>query len=263
MNHEREGRKILAMGYAGKGTSRVNRDGLNNLPGTEKEIMAIKEVMKNHVNLYYTEEGTTETNFKSQAKDFDVVHLAVHGQSDTLNAINSKLIFRTDKDSTEDGQLYAHELYTLDLSHLDLAVLSACESGIGKQQKGEGVMSIARGFAYAGCPSLVISLWKIDDRTTAQLMNKFYKYVSEGNALDISIANAKLDYIRGANEFNSHPFYWAAFLQVGNSEKLDIKKPNWWGWALAAIGLLLTVVAIYRLTSIARSNDSPLARKPS
>jgi len=115
-------------------------------------------------------------------------------------------------------------------------VLSACESGVGKQQAGEGVMSIARGFSYAGCPSLVISLWKIDDGTSAQVMKGFYNYLSDGAPLDISLARAKEDYIKSASEFNSHPFYWAAFLQVGDVRELDIRKPNWWGWVFRLVG---------------------------
>ena len=241
--HEREGKKLLAFGYAGTGSSRQNRSGLVNLPGTEKEILAIKEVMKNHVNKYELRGEASESFFKQQAHDFDIVHLAVHGEGDTLNALNSRLIFRTEQDSVEDGSLYAHELYDLNLSKLDLVVLSACESGVGKQQTGEGVMSIARGFAYAGCPSLVISLWKIDDRTSAQVMKGFYNYLSNGNQLDASLAKAKADYIKGASEFNSHPFYWAAFLQVGDVRELDIKKPNWWGWVFGVmVGLIIMLL---------------------
>lgn len=246
MSHERKGSKLLAMGYAGQGFSRQNRNGMNDLPGTEKEIAAIKEVMKNHVNHYYVEGGSTEYNFKKQAAAYDVVHLALHGEADTLNSTNSKLIFRTEHDTLEDGELFAHELYDLNLHQLDLAVLSACESGIGKRQKGEGVMSIARGFAYAGCPSLVISLWKINDQTTAEVMAKFYSNLSEGRPIDVSLAQAKRDYINGASEINSHPFYWAAFLQVGNSAELDITKPNRWGWALLLLGIVTIPVLLFK-----------------
>jgi CHAT domain-containing protein len=245
--HEREGKKLLAFGYAGGGPARATRGGLTNLPGTELEIRAIQDVMRNHVNQYKLQSEASESFFKQQVSDFDIVHLAVHGEGDTLNALNSRLIFRSEKDTANDGSLYAHELYDLKLDKLDLAVLSACESGVGKQQTGEGVMSIARGFAYAGCPSLVISLWKIDDRTSAQVMKGFYKYLSEGEPLDVSLSKAKLDYITGTSEFKSHPFYWAAFLPVGDVRELDVKKPNWWGWVLG-VGLAIIVLSsiIYR-----------------
>jgi CHAT domain-containing protein len=239
--HPREGKKLLAFGYAGGGPAQATRSELTNLPGTEKEILAIKDVMQNHVNQYKLKGEASESFFKKQVSDFDIVHLAVHGEGDTLNTLNSRLIFRSEADTVEDGSLYAHELYDLNLSKLDLAVLSACESGVGKQQTGEGLMSIARGFVYAGCPSLVISLWKINDRTTAQVMKSFYKYLSDGKQLDISLAQAKTDYIKEATEFNSHPFYWAAFLQVGDVRELDVGKPNWLGWVL--VGLVGSLAA--------------------
>lgn len=241
LERRRDGKKLLALGYAGNGMSRNNRGGIANLPGTEKEIKSIKDVMKNDVNKYFLEGAASEATFKQQAQGFDIVHLAVHGEADTTSALNSRLIFRSELDTVEDGKLYAHELYELDLSKLDLAVLSSCESGIGKQQAGEGVMSIARGFAYAGCPSLVISLWKIDDKISAQVMGKFYEHLSQGEPIDQSLAKAKLDYLKNTMEFNSHPYYWAAFLPVGNPESLDVKKPNWWGWVL---GLAMMIVLL-------------------
>jgi CHAT domain-containing protein len=245
----RTGNKLLALGYAGNGPSRQQRNGFSNLPGTEKEINAIKEVMKNTTNKYYLESEASESVFKQQINDFNIVHLALHGIGDTLNALESRLIFRSEADSVEDGNLYAHELYNLNLENLNLAILSACESGIGKHQTGEGVMSIARGFAYAGCPSQIISLWKIDDRTTAQVMSSFYRNLSEGKAIDIALAQAKADYLAGANEFNTHPSYWAAFLQVGDSRSLNVNHVNWKIWLVTVLLFLLTGIYLYRLMS--------------
>jgi CHAT domain-containing protein len=218
---ERNGNKLLALGFSGNGPSRVQRNGFTSLPGTEKEIQSIREVMKNSRNKYYLEADASEAKFKSLVTDFNIVHLAMHGVADSANALESKLIFRTDADSLEDGNLYAHELYSLDLKKLDLAVLSACESGIGKQQTGEGLMSIARGFTYAGCPTQIISLWKIDDRTSARVMANFYRHLSAGEDINIALTNAKADYIESAKELNSHPAYWAAFLQVGDSRPIE------------------------------------------
>lgn len=235
----RAGNKLLALGYAGNGSSRQQRNGFSNLPGTEKEINAIKEVMKNTTNKYYLESEASESVFKQQINDFNIVHLALHGIGDTLNPLESRLIFRSEADSVEDGNLYAHELYNLNLENLNLAILSACESGIGKHQPGEGLLSIARGFAYAGCPSQIISLWKIDDRTTAQMMSNFYRHLSEGKAIDIALAQAKADYLAGANEFNTHPSYWAAFLQMGDSRSLSTNNYDLSVTFLASIAVFL------------------------
>jgi CHAT domain-containing protein len=210
------------------------------LPGTEREILEIKDVMKNSVNRYLLEDRATESAFRRDASNYNIIHLAMHGIADTLDALNSRLVFRRSAEETEDGVLYAHELYDMDMRKLDLAVLSACETGMGKVQKGEGVMSIARGFAYAGCPSLVISLWKIDDLSASHIMGDFYRNLSSGQEIDVSLTNAKADYRRASNEFNSHPSYWAAFLSVGDirpirKDRIDLK---FWGTTIAGILLL-------------------------
>jgi CHAT domain-containing protein len=236
----RKGSRLLALGFAGNGWEENQRQDYTNLPGTEREIMAIKEVMKNSTNEYYLKEEASETNFKKRITSFNIVHLALHGVADTANVLESKLIFRKEADRENDGQLYAHELYALDLKNLDLAVLSACESGIGKQQTGEGVMSMARGFAYAGCPSLVISLWKINDRTTAKVMSDFYRYLSQGEKVNVALAQSKAGYVESAKELYSHPAYWAAFLQVGDIR--DFSEPNTLG-IITAI-LLSTAILV-------------------
>ena len=216
------GTKLIAFGYGGKGDPSLHRDNeAMDLPGTREEIEAIKKVMDNRSNKFYMEQDASEHQFKDQIRNFNIVHLAVHGVADTANVLQSRLIFRSENDSLEDGKLYAHELYDLNLEQLNLAVLSACESGIGMQQTGEGMMSMARGFTYAGCPSLIISLWKIDDRKAALVMGRLYYYLSEGKDKDQSLARAKLDYLAQANEFNAHPRYWAAFMQVGDTTAIQ------------------------------------------
>lgn len=237
----REGKKLLAMGFAGDGHEDESRSVFANLPGTENEIKAIELVMKNDENNYLLAEEASEDAFKQKAPGFDIIHLAVHGEADTVRALESKLVFRSAGDAVEDGNLFAHELYELDLSDVDLAVLSACESGLGKNQAGEGTMSIARGFAYAGCPSLVISSWKINDKTTAEVMGFFYERLSNGLPLNESLRRAKMAYIDQANMFNAHPAFWAAYRMVG--ETTPLASP-FFTWPVAA-GILVLIVILY------------------
>ena len=244
--HERHGNKLMAMGFAGDTRGLATRSSANNLPGTAQEVKAIKEVMKNGMNKYFLEDEATETVFKREVKDFNLAHLAMHGIGDTTNALQSRLIFRPGNDTVNDGNLYAHELYDLDLRNLDLAVLSACESGVGKMQQGEGVMSMARGFAYAGCPSIIISLWKINDNTTARLMSDFYKYLSQAERLDRALTRAKLDYLEASNEYNSHPAYWAAFLQMGNSKSIELKGSRILRYSIIFILILGFIIFLLR-----------------
>jgi CHAT domain-containing protein len=146
--------------------------------------------------------------------------------------------------SKDDGFLFAHELYDLNLQSVDLAVLTSCESGVGKFQTGEGVMSIARGFAYAGCPSIVMSLWKVDDLTTAQVMKSYYSRVFNRTDLGSVLRESKLEYLKNSDELSSHPFYWAALIHIGDTR--GIAKTNFLlTYSALAFAIIFAVSLIY------------------
>ncbi len=165
---------------------------------------------------FYTGVDATEHQFKAEARHYDVIHLAVHGLADTLHPNNSRLVFRSEDDSIDDGHLYSYELYDLQLQ-ADLAVLSACESGTGKLQQGEGVYSLARGFTYAGCPTVVMSLWKVDDAQTSALIPTFYRELYTGNSVDQALRLAKVRYRERCSSFYAHPAFWSAFVVGGTT----------------------------------------------
>jgi CHAT domain-containing protein len=215
--------RLLAFSYSGSNMITGNEgrsDDQIEIPNTEIELNAIKDEVGKRKSLYYYDQNATELRFKDEAPAYHLIHLAVHGETDTANAINSRLIFKTGGDSTEDGYLYMHELYELDLSRAELAVLSACETGIGKSYIGEGVFSMARGFAYAGCPTIVMSLWRVKDQYTADLMSYFYHYINKGQDVNKSLTKSKLDFIEYADEIKAHPSNWASFVSIGESEVL-------------------------------------------
>ena len=114
----------------------------------------------------------SERHFKQAASDHRIVHLATHAFLNEKNPLYSGLLLA--KDSTEDGTLHLYELYQTKLNS-DLAVLSACNTGFGTVQYGEGLMSLGRAFAYAGCPSIVVSLWQANDFSSAEIMKFFIK----------------------------------------------------------------------------------------
>ena len=163
-----------------------------------------------------TDQEAVEGRFKREAHRYNVIHLAMHALVDEENPTNSRLIFSRDTtDSLEDGYLYAYELYDMELS-ADLAVLSACETGYGKLVQGEGIMSLARAFAYAGCSSIVMSHWLVDDAASAQLMDYFYHNLSEGLPKDEALRQAKLAYINDVPSRKAHPYFWSNFVLVGD-----------------------------------------------
>jgi len=188
-------------------------------------------------------EVATERAFKEQASNAKILHLAMHAFVDDEEPMNSKLAFYQDQDSIEDGFLHTFELFNMDLN-ADLAVLSACETGYGKLVKGEGIMSLARGFSYAGIPSVVMSHWQVDDQSTNQLMRYFYQYLSEGNNKSRSLKQAKLKYIKEALPGKKHPFFWGAFVVIGDDSPIASKEWSWY-WILGVIIIIVFGTGIY------------------
>ena len=215
--------------------------GLSDLPGAAAELRAIASTWKGQ---FLLGEQATEERFKSEAPQYDILHLALHGQADQRQSSRSKLFFQGDAPSKEDGQLYTYELYGLALG-ASLTVLSACETGGGKIHKAEGVYSLARGFLYAGCPTVVTSLWKASDLPTARLMEAFYRELSTGCFVEESLWRAKTTFLEEANSRNAHPSNWATFVLIGKANVRMEESTN-------PLLSLLVVMSILLLTLTAR-----------
>jgi CHAT domain-containing protein len=113
----------------------------------------------------------------------------------------------------QDGFLRLHDIYNLQL-RADLVVLSACETALGKEIRGEGLIGLTRGFMYAGAPRVVASLWKVEDKATAELMKRFYKgMLKEGKRPAVALRDAQVEMWR--REGWQAPFFWAAFTLQG------------------------------------------------
>ncbi|MGB1243549.1 MAG: CHAT domain-containing protein, partial [Chitinophagales bacterium] len=164
-------------------------------------------------------EKATKKHFLEQAVKSDILHLATHACMDDHNPNFNRIYF------AEQEYLTSLELYTLQLRP-QLTVLSACNTGSGQLVKGEGVMSLARGFMVAGCPSLITTLWGVNDFTTQNLMTSFYEHLYNGEQKDEALRNAKLDYLQDSEttSSHSHPFYWAAFVQLGDNRAMFKKE---------------------------------------
>ena len=196
--------------------SRCNGQRLYNLNCNQKEVEDIKALLGGKV---LAKESASKTVFGKEANHCQVLHLATHACLDDQNPNFSKIYLSDDYISNSD-------LYNLELNS-EMVVLSACETGAGQLVKGEGVMSLARGFIHAGCPSVVMSLWSVDDCATADVMVGFYKNLKAGQTKSQAIRQAKLDYISQAKKAQQHPFYWAAFVQIGNYEPLEFSEASY------------------------------------
>lgn len=188
------------------------------LPGVQREVDLIAENIR--INLYRNE-NATEKNFREQSNDYDILHLAMHAFiNDSLPAF-SRFAFSQNKTNQplNDGWLNTADVYNLDLN-ARLTVLSACNTGTGNLRKGEGVMSLARGFLYAGCPTIVMTLWEVEDNAGTRIMSTFYQNLKKGRPTDEALRLAKLDYLEHANPRMAHPHYWLGYVSIGNAQPL-------------------------------------------
>lgn len=143
------------------------------------------------------------------------VHIATHGFLNSVRPELSGLVLSLvgEWGTPQDGFLQAHEVYDLKLS-ADLVVLSACQTGLGKEIKGEGLVGLTRGFMYAGAPRVVVSLWSVNDEATAELMSRFYyKLLKGGMRPAQALREAQLSLLK--EERWAAPYYWAAFTLQG------------------------------------------------
>lgn len=219
------------------------RKALKPLPAAQKEVEALEATFEGTFLKNY---NASEANFKAMAGNFDVIHLAMHGLLNRRVPILSALVFSEPLDSLEDNFLQAYEIAQLKLN-AGLVVLSACETGYGKFEQGEGVLSLARSFMYAGVPSLVVSLWQVNDGSTAFIMNQFYANLAKGKTKDIALREAKLSYLNNAKGLIAHPAYWSSFIQLGNTDSIYLKQKGTWKnylyWCCA--GMFLVAVFLW------------------
>lgn len=223
-------------------TERTARDKLYPIPGVKEEVNNISKIISGDI---YVDEFATERNFKEKSYNYDVLHLAMHTIIDDENPMYSKLVFTQNQDTLQDGLLNTHEIYNMSFN-ARMVVLSACSTGDGRLQKGEGVMSLARGFFYAGCPSIIMTLWTVEDQSGSNLMSNFYRYLSQGFEKDDALRQAKLQYLKSADALKSHPYFWSGYVTMGNVEPLyDLDLRNKLIYGSGAIFILLLLL-LYR-----------------
>jgi CHAT domain-containing protein len=232
---------VLAFSYSNGADSPsfAQRGQQAELPGAFKELETLSRLFKNVRRFINTE--ASKSNFLNNASGYDIIHLAIHGIGDQEVADNSRLVFRGD--STAGEALYAYEIYNLKLD-AELIVLSSCESGVGRNQTGEGMFSIARAFTYAGCPSLIISRWQVNDTFTSEIMTYFYENLDNNESISSSLRNAKLKFLNEADGLIAHPANWAAFVVNGQDATFHGKSPRWY-WLFVAVLLLTIGIIVY------------------
>ncbi len=189
---------------------------LKPLPATRGEVETLSHLFPGARTLLGRD--ATEEAAKSLAPQARRLHFACHGLLDERFPLNSALalsIPEHPEEGHDNGLLQAWEIFDSVRLDADLVTLSACDSGLGKEMGGEGLVGLVRAFQFAGARSVVASLWSVSDVSTSRFMERFYEYLRSGKSKDEALRAAQIDQIRG-KPGSRHPFHWAAFELFGD-----------------------------------------------
>lgn|GEM_PF-7095196 len=231
-----ENQKVLCLAPTFENNSQfenIDRDCQNarlfNLPYAQEEL----DYLSNNFNgKFLSGEDAKAYDFLENLKDHNIIHLATHGCLNESNPMLSEIYFH-------DQSLTNYELENLNVQP-ELVVLSACNTANGEIKKGEGVISLSRGFFEAGVKSLQSSLWSIDDFTSSEIMKSMYKHLKIGQSKSEALRLAKLQHLDSSDKLRSHPYFWAAMIHIGNQD--PIFQPSKRKWLIISIGVILCVI---------------------
>lgn len=208
------------------------------LPNSAEEVRHIANYFGGKT--YFGNQATLK-HFRENLKDYGIIHLATHAQTNDENPEYSFLAFTPQEN--EENLIYVNDLYAIRLN-ADLVTLSACDTGLGTFQKGEGLISLSRAFFYSGARSIVNTLWKINDNSSSEIMVTFYENLSKGMYKDEALRQAQLSFLQKHRENKfSHPYYWSSFVVSGNVDPI-VEENNLWIYLLLGVLLLTSVIAV-------------------
>jgi CHAT domain-containing protein len=227
---------------------------LPTLQGSEKSLGRIKKYFDDADNLVAG--NACRKNFMSAFADYEIIQLYTHAAD--KNRFGEPVIYFSD------SALLLSDLIGDKKPSSKLIVLSACETGTGKLYQGEGVFSFSRGFASLGIPSSITNLWQVDNESTYQLTELFYKYLSEGLPIDVALQRAKKDLIRTASDERKLPAYWAGATLSGRTEAIiNNQKAFLSGSAIAAIVSMVIISGLLFLRIRKKNQQQPFIHKKS
>lgn len=189
----------------------LRSDTLTTLRHSGREALVAEKMFKGQALLGI---AATKDTFQQLAGRYRILHLGTHGKANDKIGEYAYLGFGLSGNTSGFDKLYVKDIYNLSLN-ADLVVLSACETGIGQLQRGEGIISLARAFAYAGAKSIVTTLWKVDDARTGRLVQGFYKNLRKDMAKDEALWRVKREVFM-ESKTDAHPFFWAGFIPIGD-----------------------------------------------
>jgi CHAT domain-containing protein len=193
---------------------------LSDLPYARQEAEYVSDITGGKL---FENADAKESVYKTESGKYDIIHLAMHTLLDDKDPMHSTLIFSPQNDSIDDGYLRTYEVYGIPLK-AKMVVLSSCNTGAGLLYSGEGILSLARGFLYSGSQSVVVSMWEIEDRSGTEIVKMFYDNLKKGNSKSDALRQARLVYLKKADQLRSHPYFWSTLVIYGNNTPLYYSK---------------------------------------
>lgn len=187
------------------------------LPETEREVKDIETLFKSYgysPDILLSSRASENFIRNNDLENYGVVHFATHAKIYPGSPEQSNILLSFDTTGQTDGRLTTGEVYSLRLN-ADLLVLSACETALGEISKGEGLIGLTRAFLFAGAKNQLVSLWPVNDNSTAEFMIEFYKNCLKGSSYSEALRRAKLKMI--SSKKYSAPFYWSPFILIANN----------------------------------------------
>lgn len=208
------------------------------LPFTTSLTKKIRNTLGGNI---FLNDASTPAAFRNDAGGHSIIHIGTHAESNNNYPEYSRLIFAKDpQKSGAENSVYLFDIYSCDLSS-DLSVLTACESGKPGYQDGEGMISMAHAFNYAGSQSILTGLWKIDEQVSTSITDAFYKNLQQGMSKDVALQQAKLQFLKNNDGRLLAPQYWAGLAIMGDASPVQLK-PNtskWWWIGGGVFGIAL------------------------
>lgn len=218
------------LAVAGKDSLNLDRAYLSllPLPFTAKLVEKITGLFGGRV---FAESRSTSQAFREESAYHRIIHIGTHAEANNDYPEYSRLIFAKDRnDPNADNSVYLHDIYNIELV-ADLSVLTACESGKSSYKAGEGMVSMAHAFRYAGSRSILTGLWKLDEQATVMITDYFYMNLRRGLPKDVALQQAKLSYLQQAEGRMQLPGYWGGLVIMGEMEPVGFRTPlRVYGW---------------------------------
>ena len=240
-NNKSKARVYAFAPFASQG-EKIDNLTLLQLSSSAEEANSVARYFKTKI---FLDKKAGEKNLRAALKKRSLVTLSTHGIVNTEIPLESRLLLNQ---SQVDGSLYLFEMLSMEINS-PMVILNACNSGMGKLQVGEGILSMARGFQFAGVRTVITTLWPIDDQASASVMDFFFKNLNSGMESGEALMKARNSYIDQSSKANGAPFFWAGQVLIGDPGPIELQprdsKPLW-VFVLGFAAIISLILIIYK-----------------